>query len=277
MPARQEEEEEQQQRSKKIGEWNQEESFAAFQGHVDNNDISKEDLMRLRPWHTMPWHPNPHKSKLSVGDVAPDSQLVTLQGYDTTMSSILEQDERPVVLVFGSITCPPFRSLFLKEICEIVEEHKGALRLVLVYLAEAHPKDGWHLGVNDKHEVVVQQHATIDERIASANELVQRFAPDSTTGGGVVGLEEVVVDSMDNNTDQRYEAQSSRIYVIHEKKIVYQSEVGPFQISPSSLQAFLWEWPVLLKTNKNTKESDAQDYTKVNEEEEQEEQEEQVS
>ncbi len=60
--------------------------------------------------------------------------------------------------------------------------------------------------------------------------------------------------------------------MIHDKKIAYQSEVGPFQISPSSLQAFLWERPVLLKTNKNTKESDAQDYTKVNEEEEQEEQ-----
>jgi hypothetical protein len=238
----------------KIGEWNEEESFAAFEGHVDNKDISKEDLMRLRPWHTMPWHP--HKPKVSVGDMAPDTKLVTLQACDTTMLTLLEKDERPVVLVFGSITCPPFRSMFLKEICEIVEEHKGAVRLVVVYLAEAHPKDGWHLGVNDNHEVVVQEHTTIDERIASANELVKRFAPDN-------GLEELVVDSMDNDTDQHYEAQSSRIYVIHEKKVAYQSEVGPFQISPSSLQAFLWEWPVL-KTNNN---KEASDYTKVEEEE----------
>jgi hypothetical protein len=242
----------------KIGEWNEEESFAAFQGHIDNKDISKEDLMRLRPWHTTPWQRHPHKSKVSVGYVAPDTQLVTLQGYETTMHSILEKEEeqRPVVLVFGSITCPPFRSMFLKEICEIVEEHKGAVRLVVVYLAEAHPKDGWHLGVNDKHE----EHATIDERIASANELVKRFAPEH-------GLDELVVDSMDNDTDQHYEAQSSRIYVIHEKKIAYQSEVGPFQISPSSLQAFLWEWPVL-KTS-NNKESTT-DYAKVEEEEEEE-------
>jgi hypothetical protein len=59
----------------------------------------------------------------------------------------------PVVVVFGSITCPPFRSMFLKEIDEIVEEQKGKVKLVVVYLAEAHPKDGWHLGVNDKKEV----------------------------------------------------------------------------------------------------------------------------
>jgi hypothetical protein len=96
-------------------------------------------------------------------------------------------------------------------------------------------------GGNEKHEVVVQEHTTIYERIAAAQELVERFAP---------GLDELVVDSMDNDTDNRYEAQSSRNYVMHEKKIVCQRKVGPSQISPTPLQAFLCEWPVL-KTNNN--------------------------
>ncbi len=43
--------------------------------------------------------------------------------------------------------------MFLKEIDEIVEEQKGKVKLVVVCLAEAHPKDGWHSWVNDKQEV----------------------------------------------------------------------------------------------------------------------------
>jgi hypothetical protein len=216
-----------------IGEWNEEEAFAAFQGHVENNDISKDDLMRLRPWHEYPW--KTHSCKISLGDAAPDSKVVKLDGSETSLYPLLEADKRPVVLVFGSITCPPFRSMFLKEICDIVGEQKEKVRLLVVYLAEAHPKDGWHLGVNDKHQVVVEEHSTIEKRIASAKAL-QEMHP---------YVKEMVTDSIDNSSDHAYEAQSSRIYVIHENKIAYQSELGPFQISPSSLQIFLWEWPVL--------------------------------
>lgn len=224
----------------KIGEWNEEEAFAAFQGHVDNNDISKEALMALRPWHSTPWRS--HNCKLNVRDAAPDSKVVTLAGEGSTLGKILQKDSRPVVVVFGSITCPSFRNMFLKEICDIVEEQKRKVRLLVCYLAEAHPKDGWHLGVNDKHEVVVEEHSTIEERIASAKKLLDIY-PD---------LKELVCDSIDNDSDHHYEAQSSRIYVVHEEKIAYQSEVGPFRISPSSLQAFLWEWQVLKEEKAGT-------------------------
>jgi hypothetical protein len=242
----------------KIGEWDEEEAFAAFEGHIDNHDISKEDLMKLRPWHSTPW--KAHKCKISVGDLAPDSNVVTLEGYETNLHSILYPQERkekkeddgeedgtattptrPVVLLFGSITCPPFRSMFLKEICDSIRDLKGKVRLLVVYLAEAHPKDGWHLKVNDEHDLAVRQHETIEQRIASAKQLLKLYPDDL-----LLEEESLVTDSIDNDADQHYEAQSSRIYVIHDKKIAYQSEVGPFQISPSSLQAFLWEWPVLL-------------------------------
>jgi hypothetical protein len=218
----------------RIGEWNEEEAFAAFEGHIKNKDISKEDLLRLRPWHNTPWHEKPHKCKVSVGDAAPDTKLVNLDGSDTSVRKVVEGN-KPVVMVFGSITCPPFRSMFLKEIDEIVGEQKGKVKLVVVYLAEAHPKDGWHLGVNDKQEVEITAHSTIEDRIASAKKLKEMYPH----------IKELVVDSIDNDTDNMYEAQSSRIYVIHDKKIIYQSHVGPFQISPSSLQTFLWEWPVV--------------------------------
>ena len=94
----------------KIGEWNEEEAWAAFQGHVDNNDISKEDLMNLRPWHSTPWRA--HKCKLKVGDVAPASKIVSLDGKESNLSAIFEKDSRPLVLVFGSILVLRFVTCF---------------------------------------------------------------------------------------------------------------------------------------------------------------------
>ena len=190
--------------------------------------------MKLRPWHTLPW--KHHICKVKLGDDAPNSNIVLLDGSASTMHEVVEGN-KPVVLLFGSITCPSMRNQFLEEVCQIVDEFKGAVRLVFVYLAEAHPKDGWHLPLNEQQKVVVDQHTTIEERIASAKRLKETF-PNTQM--------EVVVDSIDNNSDFHYEAQSSRIYVIYEEKIAYQSHMGPFQISPSSLQAFLWEWSVLV-------------------------------
>jgi thiol-disulfide isomerase/thioredoxin len=217
----------------KIGEWNEEEAFAAFQGHIEKGDISKEELMKCRPWHDLPWKPH-HQCKLRVGDDAPNSRLAKLDGSDCTMHEFLGGDDKPVVVMFGSITCPACRSMFLKELLDIVGEHKGKVDLKFVYLAEAHPKDGWHIGVNEKHETVLEQHVTIEQRRSAAKRFSEMYP-----------TIEIAADTIDNNTDFHYEAQPSRIYVFYDKKIHYQSKLGPFQISPSSLQAFLWEWPVL--------------------------------
>jgi hypothetical protein len=127
-------------------------------------------------------------------------------------------------------------------------------------LAEAHPKDGdWHLhhhdddnGDEEQQEVAVHTHAImLEERISAAQLLRKLYDPEHY-------LEELVVDTMDNDTDQKYDAQPSRVYVIHDKTIAYQSEVGPFDLSPSSLQAFLWQWPVLLQDQQQQLRSDDQ-------------------
>ena len=164
------------------------------------------------------------------------------------------------------MTCPSFRSLFLKEIVDIVQEQKGAVRLVVVYLAEAYPKDGdWH---HHNHNGMQQQqqqqdtvsaddihtHKTIEERVAAAQLVLKLYDPQH--------IEELVVDTMDDDTDKHYHAQPSRIYVIDGKQnIVYLSDStgakgpNPFRISPSSLQAFLWEY----QSNNATKSTKIED------------------
>jgi hypothetical protein len=100
-----------------------------------------------------------HHPKLKVGDTAPNSKVITLLEEQpdeqtrmtttpeetTTLHSLLDKDPHPAVLVFGSITCPSFRSLLLKEIVEIIQEQKGAVRLLVVYLLGRSPSQGWRL------------------------------------------------------------------------------------------------------------------------------------
>ena len=221
-----------------MGQLNNEESLLAFQRYIDDKSIGLHELNKARPWHDLPGKKQ-HVCKLRVGDDAPNSKVVTMDGTETTLHEILSGSSNkkkiPTVVVFGSLTCPSFRSMYLKEFCEIVAEHKGAVRLVVIYLAEAHPQDGWQVGQNVSQEVLINTHKTIDDRLAAAKQLLEHHTE----------ITELLVDSMENNCDADYEAQPSRAYIIHNNKIVYQSNLGPYQISPSSLQAFLWEWPIL--------------------------------
>jgi len=56
--------------------------------------------------------------------------------------------DMPTILCFGSVTCPPFRVTFLKQVTSIAAEYAGKVKLVVVYMKEAHPTDGWTIGVN---------------------------------------------------------------------------------------------------------------------------------
>ena len=110
----------------------------------------KTCLLRLRPWHSTPWHEKPRKCKLSVGDATLDAKLVHLDGSDTSVHKVVEEGDTLAVMEFGSITCPPFRRQHVFERNRRdCGGTKGQSQACCCVLAEAHPKDGWHLGVND--------------------------------------------------------------------------------------------------------------------------------
>jgi hypothetical protein len=75
--------------------------------------------------------------KLKVGDAAPDFTLANPTGErEVTLSAA--QGKRPIVLVFGSCTCPPFRRQ-LAELEKVYAAHKDKADFYLVYIREAHP------------------------------------------------------------------------------------------------------------------------------------------
>ena len=82
-----------------------------------------------------------------IGDLAPDFTLRTHDGKRAVKLSSLRG--RPVVLTFGSFTCPPYRALFPGH--EPLRARYGdAVDFLAVYVREAHPTDGWHTAGNGR-------------------------------------------------------------------------------------------------------------------------------
>jgi peroxiredoxin len=172
--------------------------------------------------------PNWHRGDLRVGDSAPDAQLVTLDGQ-TTLRLHDRIGRKPLVLVFGSFTCPPFRRN-TEDIVKLYEEYRDRADFLQVYIREAHPQDEWQMPSNRKDNVVYTQPQTRAQRITIASDFIQRLH---------VSLP-VAIDDMDNRANLLYAAWPERINIINEDgRIVYRGALGPFGYHPEEARAWL--------------------------------------
>jgi hypothetical protein len=172
--------------------------------------------------------PNWHRGGSGVGDLAPDSQLVALDGQ-TTFHIHEHIGKRPLVLVFGSFTCPPFRRN-TGDIGKLYEDYKDRAEFLQVYIREAHPLDEWQMTANHRDNVVYAQPQTRAQRIAIANDYIKRLH---------VSLP-FAVDDMDNRANLLYGAWPERIYIVDEAgRIVYRGGLGPFGYHPDEAREWL--------------------------------------
>jgi len=79
-------------------------------------------------------------------------------------------------------------------------ELRGKVELLSVYILEAHAQDEWPLG----QKVCVNQHKNIDERLAVANDFVERSAYQVP----------VLVDTMANLFNEEFAAWPERYFII---------------------------------------------------------------
>ena len=83
-----------------------------------------------------------------LDESAPDFTLKTNDGKaEITLSKLV--GPKPVVLIFGSFTCGPFRSQS-GNIEKLYRRYKDRATFVMVYVREAHPTDGWRMESNDR-------------------------------------------------------------------------------------------------------------------------------
>lgn len=155
-----------------------------------------------------------------VGTLAPDFHLPELIGGRLSPSRLALSTlrDRPVGLLFGSITCPIYRGQ-IPHYNAIFEELGAQLHIVGVYVREAHPVDGWSLPHNATPETQVLQPTSLEARAGVAARAV-----------AAAGIRyRLLVDDLDDAVMTRYAAAPERLYALDRDGIVrFRSSVGPF-------------------------------------------------
>lgn len=112
---------------------------------------------------------------------------------------------------------------------------------MMIYVREAHPTDKWWLAetklmrsvmvwVNPYPSYDLREPETIEERRAAARAAKAKLLEDIP----------VFVDNMDNQVDLTYVAWPTRVYFLDkEGKVRYDSDLGPYGLSPEDLDAEL--------------------------------------
>ncbi len=176
----------------------------------------------LFPFETM-WT-DARKGSIEVGDMAPVFTVKTLKTYTPVQLSSLWA-EKPVVLVFGSYTCPPFRRE-APALNNLSLEYKDKVNFYSVYIQEAHPTDGWAMQTNVREQVLFRSPRDEAERATVAGTCLRKL-----------GIQfPAVVDGIDNRVEIAYSAWPDRLYLIAPNgRVLYKSKPGPFGFHPEEL------------------------------------------
>jgi thiol-disulfide isomerase/thioredoxin len=163
-----------------------------------------------------------------LDESVPDFTLKTNDGKgEITLSKLI--GPKPVVLVFGSFTCGPFRS-HSGNIEKLYQRYKDRANFVMVYVREAHPTDGWRMESNDRVGAITQQPKSYEERADVAQKCGLLFK---------IGFP-MLVDTIDDTVGARYSGMPGRLYVIdRDGKVAFKSGRGPYLFKPAELELAL--------------------------------------
>jgi thiol-disulfide isomerase/thioredoxin len=163
-----------------------------------------------------------------IDESAPDFTLKTNDRKgEITLSKLI--GPKPVVLVFGSFTCGPFRS-HSGNIEKLYLRYKDRANFVMVYVREAHPTDGWRMESNDRVGAITAQPKSYEERADVAQKCGQLFK---------IGFP-MLVDTIDDTVGTRYSGMPGRLYLIdRDGKVAFKSGRGPYLFKPAELEQSL--------------------------------------
>jgi thiol-disulfide isomerase/thioredoxin len=162
------------------------------------------------------------QGNLQNADVAPDFTLQALSGAEPVTLSKLRG--KPVVLVFGSCTCPPFVAA-TQATEQLYAKFQDRVHFYLIYVREAHPTDGRVIPGN---QFQIRSPQTPDERERVAGNFARELGVQMP----------ILIDGIDNAVERVYACWPNRMYVIDAGgKIMDKGMAGPGGVSASAKRA----------------------------------------
>jgi tetratricopeptide (TPR) repeat protein len=171
--------------------------------------------------------PRPENYSPLVGAKAPDVMLREPGGGTRRLSSLRG---KPVLLAFGSLTCPQFRN-GIALLNELHERYGRSVAFLLVYIREAHAADGPSpLPLNERLGMSVAEARSLEERAGNAGLCRKRLSIPY----------EAVLDGMEGDVEKAFDAFPSRAYVIdREGMVTFSTGLDEQRLRPEALQAAL--------------------------------------
>jgi thiol-disulfide isomerase/thioredoxin len=166
---------------------------------------------------------------IRAGAPAPDFTLRSPDGEQAVTLSDFK-GKKPVVLIFGSYTCPPFRDVYPK-LEQLHQQYGKDVAFFYVYIREAHPEDGWKMPRNQREGIMIKDPRSMAERTQVAKDACLFFKTNIPA----------LVDTMDNATDAKYAGWPSRIFIVDTAgNVAVRGEPGPRGLVPAAREAETW-------------------------------------
>jgi tetratricopeptide (TPR) repeat protein len=178
-------------------------------------------------------------SALGTGEVAPNFDA-TRMGTDAHVSLGELRNDGPVLLVFGSYTCPNFRSA-ADTLNKLYPEYKNQIPFYLIYIREAHSTNDWASTRNQREGIVLEPAANMGERQDHATMCVRKLHIEFPT----------LLDSMEGSAEKAYAAWPSKAYVVDKRgKILFSTGLSEQDFHPGELEAALRKAATLVKESR---------------------------
>jgi tetratricopeptide (TPR) repeat protein len=160
-----------------------------------------------------------------IGDQAPEFNAIKPgSGERVTLAQL--RNGGPILLVFGSYTCPNFRAA-AGDLNALYAKYKSQTPLYLIYIREAHSTADWQSTRNEREGVVLAPAATISEQQEHANLCVRKLH---------IGFP-ALMDDMSGAAEKAYAAWPSRAYVVDRQgRIIFSSGLSELDFHRDQLE-----------------------------------------
>ncbi|MCG6928487.1 MAG: tetratricopeptide repeat protein [Acidobacteria bacterium] len=161
-----------------------------------------------------------------LGRPMPDVGLLRLDGTPYRLSSLRG---RPLLLVFGSLSCPLFRAS-APDLNALYERYGDRVAFRMVYIREAHPAgESWESTINRREGVSLPAARTEEERAEHA----------ATCRGRLDIPYDIALDTMAGTAEELFQAFPSRAFVVdREGQVTFSMALGE-QSRPDALEKAL--------------------------------------
>ncbi len=162
---------------------------------------------------------------IRVGDLAPDFHLPRSDSSDHIALSDY-RGRSPVLLVFGSYSCPNLRSA-APEVEKIHDAYGSRVPLLMVYIREAHTAESWESGRNSRDGIVIAPARSETEKRGHAQLCLRKLHFEFPA----------VVDRLDGAVEQAYSAWPSRAVLVGvDGRIVFITRLTELDFVPAEMR-----------------------------------------